>query len=102
MRRVKRVMITAGLATGLLATAHAVAPDAHADPNSYFLSCLSSHGVHGYSTAAAIDVGRRIQNDEADGLPREKIIRNLMVNYGTTRSVAEVYIDCAYWTGGGG
>jgi hypothetical protein len=85
------------LAAGLLAGVIALAPQAHADANTYFENCLHDNGYIVTNERAAINWGLRIQHDEMNGLNRDQILWNLE-SAGFTPDKANVYVDCAYKT----
>jgi hypothetical protein len=61
-----------------VAAAPILAPMAHADASGHFLNCLTENGIVITNAANAINLGRRIQNDEMNNLPRNQIIWNLV------------------------
>jgi hypothetical protein len=66
--------------------------------NGQFFQCLASHGVVVYDTDKVVDIARRIQTDERNGLPREVILNNLETIWGETPYIANVDVDCAWAT----
>jgi hypothetical protein len=86
-------------ALGIALAALAVNPaEAHADPSGYFLDCITNHGYVITDAAQAIHLGRLIQLDELNDLPRSQIISNLIVRWGADPYQANIYVDCAYHT----
>jgi hypothetical protein len=85
---------------GSMAAVTLAAP-AQADGTATFFNCLNQHGYTITDVGLATDVGRRIQLDEINNVPRAQIIWNLVNYYGMGVSQAGTEIDCAYWTMGG-
>lgn len=72
-----------------------LAPMARADPNSYFLECMTEHGMVITNTSKTIDLGIRIQNDERAGMSASQIIWNLENRWGVTPLEATTVVNCA-------
>jgi hypothetical protein len=71
---------------------------AHADPNSYFLECLTQRGIVITDTAKAVAMGIRIQHDEMNGVPAGTIISNLERYWGADPHMAYANMNCAALT----
>ena len=90
--------VLSGTVLSAVSAALIQAPAAHADPQGHFLNCLNQHGFVITDVAVAVNLGRRIQNDEVAGLPRGQILWNLENIWGEDPYKANVSIDCAYQT----
>jgi hypothetical protein len=72
-----------------------LAPAADADPTSYYLACLSEHGVVVNNRNEAVSIGTRIQADLANKVPDAQIERNLVDGWNMQPSTARVEVECA-------
>jgi hypothetical protein len=73
---------------------------AHATPqaSAQYFQCLENHGVSVTDTDIVLDIARRIQNDERNGVPRWVIINNLETRWNIPVYIANVEVDCAWAT----
>jgi hypothetical protein len=99
-RHADRYPLGAAVLSGAVfpAVSATLAPAAHADASGTYLNCLTANGLVITNAANAINLGRRIQIDEMNNLPRNQIIRNLVNGWGADPYMANVYVDCAYRT----
>lgn len=75
-----------------------LAPMSHADPNSFYLDCLTQHGIVITDTANAVNLGVLIQQAEMNQTPYNVLQQDLETQWGESPRMAQVDMMCAAMT----
>lgn len=79
------------------------ASPAHADPNTYYLECITESGGAVSDVAQELRLGELVQSELLEGLDRPTVVSRLLSDTHTTWERAEMIVSCAEqtWIAGG-
>lgn len=87
----KKILVGAALA----AVTVGLAPVAHANPDTYYLTCINMNGFTITDTSEALLWAKIVQDEEIANVPRSSIVF-LLESDGSNYAKANVIIDCAW------